>query len=349
MKSIRCDECGLLNWDTQEQCKRCQTPLSAAPEQVQPLVEPEIAPPAASPEKQPYVPTSPEYYQFMAMDHHSRSHRKPAFVLAAIGLFLIMAAIPVLIAFGVPISTWVYEGPTPDYARLITNSPHYKKTWNILVNRENEVYISTQERMTGLDIPHQPKLLPETLMLYHAGFLKFHEITAPPNEFTDVAFLMNPFTNEPTTDQIAQQWRLLNRRMKIANSPVNESSQWWIVPIGEREFVQVTEVNKSYDFATSTNFREVIFKWKWKPNDFGGAMDIAGSSYKPPEDIIGRANWLPADSWGMPVRDSRATYEGFAKLRRQDDLTWTVDSIWFADGPDQHYDGRYHYSDIEGF
>jgi len=319
-------------------------------------VQPEIAPVAASPAT-PGVPlTVAEYYPVVAMDQHVRSHRKPAFIFAAIGLFLIIAAIPVLIAFAVPISTWVYEGPTPDYAKLITSSTDYKKTWNILLNRENEIYISTAEQMSGLNIQHKAKLLPETLMLYHAGLLKFHEITAPPNEFADVAFLMNEFTNEPATEEIGRQWRVLNRRMKIADSPVNESNQWWIVPIGEREYVQVTESQKRYDFATSTNFLDVTFKWKWKPNDFGRALDIADPSYKLPEDIIGRGNWLPADSLGMPVRDSRVTYEGYAELRRKDDLTWAVDKIWFGDSPDQHYPSNqqnqfshYHYLDIEGF
>lgn len=357
MKSIRCNECGLLNWDTQQNCKRCQTPLFAAPAEIQPMIEPEIPLPAESRATPAPLPlTAVDYLPMAAMDQHLRSHRRPAFILAAFLLFLVVAGAAVLIAFALPTSTWISLGSKPDYADLIPNSSDYKKTWNILVNRENGIYISTQEQMSGLNIQHKPKLLPETLMLYHAGFLKFHEITSPPNESTDVAFLMNEFTIEPTTNQIATQWRLLNHRMKIADSPVNESNQWWVVPIGEREYGQVTEAEKRYDFATSTNFMDVTFKWKWKPNDFGRALDVADPSYKPPEDIVGRGNWLPADSLGMPVRDSRATYEGFAKLRRKDDGHWIVDKIWFADSPNQHYPSdeqnqysRYHYSHIEGF
>jgi len=323
MKGIRCNECGLLNWSTAESCKRCHAGLASSPSEVEASPRPHDETIATA------VANESQTFSFGTPPPPVHSRRKVILVLAA--LFLL------LVSVSVPVSIWALKSSAPDYVKLIPNSSQYRKTLNILINRECDSHTSLAEQMSGLNISHKPTLLPETLMLYHAGFLRFHQISDPADESTDIFFLMNPYTIEPKSNDVARQWRELTRRMKIGNSPVNESNQWWIVPIGEREFGQVTKVEKNYEFASSTDFLNVDFTWRWKPNEFGRALDISQPSYKRPEDIVGKGNWLPADSLGMPVRDSRATYKGYARLRKQDDGTWQVTTIWFADSPDQHY------------
>ena len=344
MKSIRCNACGLPNWSTDQTCKRCHTALASNPPEVE--IEATLLPDddpsetAVAPGSQPVV--------FVAPSAPMRSSRKTILVIAA--LFLL------LVSVSVPVAFWVFKSSAPDYAKLISNSSQYRQTWNVLINHECEPSISVAEQMSGLDIPHKTTFLPETLMLYHAGWLRFHQINDAADESTDVAFLMNPYTIEPKSNEVARQWQVLNRRMKVGNSPVNESNKWWIVPVGEREFGQVTNTEKYYDFANSTDSLRVTFNWRWKPNDFGRALDTSQPSYTPPENVIGKNNWLPSDSSDMPVRDSRATYEGCALLRKKDDGTWQVATIWFADSPDQHYpqneqnqDSRRHNWNVEGF
>src|SRR5262252_6829462 len=137
MKSIRCKECGFLNWETQEACKRCQTSLLSAPVDAHTKVEPEpertssnrtgaqasslamsaarepqrasedacapVTQPPASSTNEANVPVSAAVsLPAVAMDQHLRSHRRPAFIFGAIGLFLIMAAIPLLVVAWTP-------------------------------------------------------------------------------------------------------------------------------------------------------------------------------------------------------------------------------------------------------
>ena len=205
MKGIRRNECGLLNWSTDEACKRCHAALASNPPEVEDARLPH------DDATETVVASESQRVSFVAPPPPARSHRKAILVVAA--LFLL------LVSVSVPATFWALKSSPPDYEKLIPNSSQYRRTLNILINRE---------------------------------------------------------------------------------------------------------------FASSTDFLDVDFNWRWKANEFGRALDISQPSYKGPEDIIGKYNWLPADSQDMPVRDSRATYEGFARLRKKDDGSWQVTTIWFA-------------------
>jgi len=246
-------------------------------------------------------------------------------VVAWVGLALSLASVPV--------GLWMFKrSSTPDFAKLIVNSSVYDKTVTIGINRECEPPISVEEQKSGVNIPHKTTLLPETLMLYHAGFLKFHRITDPPDQATEPFLLMNPYTIEPKSDEIGRQWSVSKSDVYMAKCQAHPTSRWWVIPVGESEFVEVKDVKKSVDRDGSTDFLDITFRWRWKPNDVGRVLDLSDLSYKAPEDLIDKYNL--SDVGMLPARDSRGFYVGLAKLHKNKFGTWSVDAV-FLSFPDQ--------------
>lgn len=110
--------------------------------------------------------------------------------------------------------------------------------------------------------------------------------------------------------------------------PAGPQSPWgepqgWRVPLGAREFAGVRSVRPAS--GESRDLFEVVFAWRWRPNELGRHFDVSGEEFK----RLSPAAQLSAAS--RDFNDSTRTYLGQALLRYEHGA-WAIQNLTFGEG-----------------
>jgi hypothetical protein len=102
----------------------------------------------------------------------------------------------------------------------------------------------------------------------------------------------------------------------------------WRVPIGTRQFIEVTQIHNWRDANENIPVNEIVvdFTWRWVPNDFGDAFDTQSATFRSFPDEVQRA----AESWGVRM-NTEGTMLSRAYLRRED-KQWQLTVIHWSTG-----------------
>lgn len=102
----------------------------------------------------------------------------------------------------------------------------------------------------------------------------------------------------------------------------------WRVPIGTRQFIEVTQIHNWRDANENIPVNEIVvdFTWRWVPNEFGDAFDTQSATFRSFPDAVQRS----AESWGIRM-NTEGTMLSRAYLRREGDQ-WQLNVIHWSTG-----------------
>lgn len=262
MNSIKCSQCGLTNWATEELCKRCGAELFGFPD-AQRVTNEESA---GAPWKK--------------------------FLL----IFFLIAVV------ATPLLLWFRQSSQhQDMATAIKSSSQFTEPLTVEASQAKDATEKlSAEALTlvdaGLLAYEKSSYVGEPIVLSSGMLLARH--LAPTHKYTRSRLSLKDTA-------VAQNWQTIE----------DEQRTGWRVPVGSREFVEVTSVER----PDSSNAK-VTFTWRWKSNETGKHFDY--DLYDSGKHRAPRSN---------PILSSTHTYGGTAELIRADD-NWVVKSIkWNMD------------------
>lgn len=304
MQNIRCAHCGLLNFASAGECKRCHAPLA---EGAQP---------------------SP------AFDARGSSPRGAGAGGRALRWLAVLA---VSAAAGFAAYSYRYHvwyGAHAEYALAIGGAERFNEPVSIKAkkrialgqgldgpshggrDRSDPVHVlrarglvefgatRTQERVVGTYTP------PPSM---HPGI--FGDNTAPAPEPFDIrrTYHTTDAALTPAGEQVAGAWG-------------DADDGRWLVPIGSREVFAIVSVGE-VEASAGVERRDVEFSWRWRPNGVGEAFDTDGKFYL---SLSGDArNPVLQFNWG-----SAKVYRAVAHFERRPGGNWQVVGIEKSDDID---------------
>ena len=317
MNSVRCPQCGLVNFVTAESCKRCRASFATAPGG------------GDAPAEMTYVPEGEGASLFSA-----KRVTLGAAALVCVGLVL-------LVYQGVVPSPF---GP-PDYAKLIRESKPFREPVKVRVNRAPLPPALPSANAGGFpSVPQsaQGGAMGAAYVLEGLGLLRIgtssHEVVSP---FDAPTFKGKEIVWSKRKIEYVSSISLTERGIRESagweefDAPQmqglgGESLPWWGVPVGSREFVKVVST-RAASWKDGGDGVEVVFAWRWKPNQIGEAYRRDSPVQ---QSLTGEARRI-AESMGARAH---AEFEATAQLVR-DGGGWKVAAIdyWRGDGTDASY------------
>lgn len=353
--NIKCAQCGLVNWASAVECKRCRGPLapgeSAANVAAQAAPEPEAPPEEVFADAQPdasvcsfcgtqgrggFCPLCRKPFREFAPAGDEQGKGLLAALAAQKGLvcvFALLGAVVIAAAFVMlGARTGGGEASNEELAALIQGADAFKEP------------VAFPFVLSG------SALSPGVVVLQERGLVSYQTGTTP-KTFTTV--ITDRQTGEKRETTFEAPWGGREyARVKLTDAGVGESRNWrpysvgevkgWRVPIGERSFVEIKErqklhtitggeyarlppgVRESIPFPEKQASLSVSFTWKWKPNALGQFFDADGEDYK---TLSARAQ---ADVHNGLFSHANAVHPGTAFFRKEKDKL-ILDGILFDD------------------
>jgi hypothetical protein len=221
-------------------------------------------------------------------------------------------------------------GGSTGYAELVRQSAEFNSpVWVRANQQEIPIRHSISERGSTPMYINSGLVVYEVEVLASLGFLQIDkydtEEFGPPEEFIGRSkYRVTHYRINLTSmgQQEANHWETVHEPLLYGgNEPMNEPLAWWRVPIGKREFQEVTKVGSIKNEAGKDSL-DVEFSYHWRPNDIGLSFDKGNRA---PDTILQTvrraADYVP---W-----DSRKTYVAVAHLERIDGQ-WKLADITFS-------------------
>ena len=167
--------------------------------------------------------------------------------------------------------------------------------------------------------------------VYGSGVESLHQLVVTPTAIDSASLLADEdATGGPYDAQLsidAQEERRFNYS-RVGYYSSFKKDLGWRVPIGTRQFLEVTQIHNWRDKNENIPVNELIvdFTWRWVPNEFGDAFDTQSATFRalPPE--VQEA----AGNWGVRM-NTEGTMMSRAYLRREG-KQWQLTVIRWSTG-----------------
>jgi hypothetical protein len=310
--NIKCPNCGLTNFATESNCKRCKGALEDFGDDY-----------SSTPDSVAVYAASP-----VGNKTGGRGSARQI-VVVTVGLLLLGV---VAVSMFVPVSKVLgYFNGASNYSRAITESTQFKSPVWVRANKE-EIPMQTSVYVPGEVYSYNTMagiVVKEVDVLAGMGYLLVEDFESsesgsrvafgPP---TQVLTKHHRISLTGLGQKEASQWEEFQEPLRTGgDESANPSVAWWRVPIGYRQFEQVTRVGEVVKESGKETL-EIEFAYSWRPNQVGQAFDRSSPARSAfPEKARKASELLP---W-----DSTKPLLGVAHLERAGS-DWKVTNVLFS-------------------
>jgi hypothetical protein len=336
MQNIRCAHCGLLNFASAGECKRCHSPLveeAAAGESFGGGtrcgfcgLETEAA----------YCPRCKARVTQPAATFDARGSSSPGGGRAGGRALRWLVVLAVLAGAGFAAYSYrqhIWYGHGAEYALAIGEAEQFNEP--LTVKAKKRIRLG---QGTGGAVFKGPDRANAVFVLKERGLVEFGKVKTeervvgtytmpPPPTFSD--------SGGPAPESVEVKQQLNTTTAALTPSGEQVAGDWkdaddgaWLVPIGSREVYRVEKVGE-VESAAGVETCDVEFSWRWRPNNVGEAFDTDGKFFASQQDEDVRMA-IEKFNWG-----TAKIYRAVAHFERRAGGKWNVVGIEKSDNIDK--------------